>query len=78
MQQYSIEPRKRKYVKGYGFLSFARKCKKCLLDTGLDALKTDSKIVVQKASEFLRNKITGALTKSNGDDIVKQPVDTKY
>ena len=28
MRQYSIEPRIRKYVKGYGFLSFARKCKK--------------------------------------------------
>ena len=25
MQQYSIEPKRRKYVKGYGFLSFARK-----------------------------------------------------
>ena len=28
MQQYSIEPRTRKYFKGYGFLSFARKYKK--------------------------------------------------
>ena len=28
MRQYSIEPRTRKYVKGDGFLSFARKCKK--------------------------------------------------
>ena len=27
MQQYSIEPRTIKYVKGYGFLSFARKYK---------------------------------------------------
>ena len=26
--RYSIEPRTRKYVKGYGFLSFARKYKK--------------------------------------------------
>ena len=25
MRRYSIEPRTRKYVKGYGFLSFARK-----------------------------------------------------
>ena len=29
-----------KHVKGYGFLLFARKYKKQLLDTGLDALKT--------------------------------------
>ena len=28
MQRYSIEPRTRKYVKGYGFLSFTRKYKK--------------------------------------------------
>ena len=28
MRQYSIEPKTRKYVKGYGFLSFARKYKK--------------------------------------------------
>ena len=40
---YSIEPRTRKNVKGYGFLSFARnlfnKYLKQLLDTALDALK---------------------------------------
>ena len=43
MTYYSIEPKTRKYVKGYGFLSFARylsnKYGKQLLDTGLDALK---------------------------------------
>ena len=38
VQQYSIEPRSRKNVKGYGFLSFARK----LLDKRLDSLKTSS------------------------------------
>ena len=47
MASYSIEPRTRKYVKGYGFLSFARdlsnKYGKQLLDTTLDALKTASK-----------------------------------
>ena len=32
-----------KHVKGYGFLLFARKYKKQLLDTGLDPLKTASK-----------------------------------
>ena len=49
-RRYSIEPRARKYVKGYGLLSFARnlsnKHGKQLLNTttktGLDALKTDS------------------------------------
>ena len=47
MQQYSVEPRTRKYVKGYKFLSFSRKYKKQLLDTGLDSLKTASKKVVK-------------------------------
>ena len=55
--QYSIEPRTRKYVKGYGFLSFARKYKKQLLDTGLYSSKTVSKKVVHKTGEFLGNKI---------------------
>ena len=36
---YLIEPRTRKYVKGYGFLSFAGKYKKQLFDTGLDVVK---------------------------------------
>ena len=44
MVQCSIEPRTRKYIKGYEFLSFARKYKKQLLDTGLDSLKTTSKM----------------------------------
>ena len=49
--RYSIVPRSRKYIKRYGFLSFARnlpnKYGKQLLDTatkiGLDALETASK-----------------------------------
>ena len=68
MQQYSIEARTRKYVKGYGFLSFARKYKKQVLDTGLDA----SQNIVHKAGEFIGNKIAEAITKSNDDKIVKQ------
>ena len=43
MRRYSTESRIRKYVKGYGFLSFARNYKKQFLDTGPDALKTVSK-----------------------------------
>ena len=68
MRRYSIESRRRKYVKGYGFLPFARKYKKQLLDTGLDA----SKKVVRKASEFIGNKTADAVTKSNDDNIEKQ------
>ena len=52
MQQYSVEPRTRKYVKGYKFLSFSRKYKKQLLDTGLDSLKTASKKVAHTTGQF--------------------------
>ena len=41
---YSIGPRKRIYVKGYGFMSFARnfsdKYSKSLIDKGIDVNKT--------------------------------------
>ena len=47
----------RKYVKGFGFLSFARKYNKKLLDTGIDSLKTASKKIVHKAGKFLRKKV---------------------
>ena len=57
--RYSTEPKFRKYVKGYGFLSFARKCgdkyHKKLMDaarkTGIDAAKPASKRVVQRTAE---------------------------
>ena len=66
--RYSIEAKFRKYVKQYGFLSFARKFgdkyDKKLMDTatkpGIDAAKTASKQVVQKTAEatgdLIRNK----------------------
>ena len=57
--RYSTEPRFRKYIKGYGFLSFSRKFgdkygKKLMetaTKTGIDAAKTTSKSVVQKNAE---------------------------
>ena len=61
MTWYSIEPRTRKYVKGYRLLPFARKYKKQLLDTWLDTLKTASKQVIHKTGEFLGNKIGDAV-----------------
>ena len=61
--RYSEEPKFRKYVKGYGFLSFANKLGnkygKNLMDTatktGIDAAKTASKRVVHK-SYFIKYK----------------------
>ena len=42
------------------------------MDIGLDAVKTTFKKVVHKASEFIGNKIAGAVIKSNGDNIKKK------
>ena len=72
IRRYSIEPRTRKHVKGYEFLSFARKYKKQLLDTGVDSLKTASIKVVHKAGGFSGNKIGDTVTKWKDDKIVKQ------
>ena len=67
--RYSIEPKYRKYVQGYDFVSFARKSGdkygKKLMDTatkiGIDAAKTASKRVFKKTAEatgdLIGNKI---------------------
>ena len=72
--RYSAEPRFRKYVKGYDFLSFARKCGdkygKKLMDiatkTGIDAAKTASERLIQKAAEatgdLIGNKLADKIT----------------
>ena len=72
--RYSVEPKFRKYIKGYGFLSFARKFGdkhgKKLMDTatktGTDAAKTASKRVVQETAEatadLVGNKIADKIT----------------
>ena len=61
--RYSVEPRDRIYVKGYGFLSFAKRMGKSLsnkygqklLDSAkkstTDAIKTASKRAIQKTAE---------------------------
>ena len=46
MMQYYIKTRAENMFKNMDFLSFAKKYRKQLLDTGLDALKTASKKVV--------------------------------
>ena len=61
--KYSIEPRYRIYVKGYGFLSFAKSMGKSLSDkygqklldsakkSSTDAIKTVSKRAIQNSEE---------------------------
>ena len=74
MTHYSTEPRTRKYVKGYEFLSFARnltdKYRKQLLNTELDSLKITPENVVHKTGDFLGNKISDTVAKSYDDKIV--------
>ena len=74
--RYSIEPRDRIYVKGYGFLSFAKnmclsyKYGQKLLDSAkkstTDAIKTASKRAIQKTAEaigdLIGNKIADKIT----------------
>ena len=76
--RYSIEPRDRIYVKGYGFLSFAKNMGKSLsnkygqklLDSAkkstTDALKTASKRAIQKTTEatgdLIGNKTADKIT----------------
>ena len=76
--RYSIEPRDGIYVKGYGFLSFAKnmgellsnKYGQKLLDSAkkstTDAIKTASKRVIQKTAEatgdLIGNKIADEIT----------------
>ena len=76
--RYSIEPKNRTYVKGYGFLSFAKSMGKRLsskygqnlLDSAkkstADAIKTASKRAIQKTAEatgdLIGNKIADKIT----------------
>ena len=72
--RYSLEPNYRKYVKGYGFLSFTKNFGdnygKKLMDnatkTGIDASKTAFKRVVQKTAEatgdLIGNKTADKIT----------------
>ena len=86
--RYSTEPKFRKFVQRYGFLSFARKLGgkygKRLIDTAtkteIDAAKTASKRVVQKTAEatgdLIGNKIADKITsigKSKEKEKINKP-----
>ena len=72
--RYSIEPRERRYVKGYGFMSFARnssdKYSKSLMDKGIDVSKKFAKIAGKKilkktakaTGDLIGNKIAHKIT----------------
>ena len=78
--RYSTKWKYRKYVKGYGFLSFARKCGdkygKKLMDTAIkteiDAAKTASVWVVKKNAEATGNLIQNQIVIPVGKTKIKE------
>ena len=83
--RYSLEPRDRIYVKGYGFMCFARimsnKYGKKLVDTAkksaTDPIKTPSKRAIQKTAEatgdLVDNKIADKITSVSKKSTKKLP-----
>ena len=83
--RYSIEPKDRIYVKGYGFMSFARSMSneygKKLVDTATrsttDAIKTASKRAIQKTAgatgDLVGNKIADKITSVSKKLLKKLP-----
>ena len=79
--RYSIEPKDRMFVKGYGFLSFAKDMSKNLSNKysqkllnrakkfTTDAIKTASKRAIQKTAEetvdLIGNKVTDEITNAS-------------
>ena len=79
---YSIESRKRIYVKGYGVMSFARnfsdKYNKSLIDKGIDVSKTFAKTAVkrilQKSAEATGDLIGNKIADKNTAKPIKNDV----
>ena len=90
---YSIEPKERRYVKEYGFLSFARnfsdKYSKFLMDKGIDVSKKFAKTAGEKIlkktakatgdlnSNKIADKITSASKKSDNEEIQSDEVNNE-
>ena len=84
--RYSIQPRERRYLKGYGFMSFVRnfshKYSKSLMDKGIDLSKTYAKTAgkeilketAKATGDLIGNKIadkiTSASKKSQSDEVI--------
>ena len=78
--RYSIEPRERRFVKGYGFMSFARnfndKYSKPLMDLSKTFAKTGGKKILKETAKATRdligNKIADKITAKphNKDEVI--------
>ena len=81
--RYSIEPRERRFVKGYGFMSFARnfsdKYGKSLMDKGIDVSKKFAKTAGKKilketakaTGDLIGNKIADKITSASKNHTMK-------
>ena len=92
--RYSIEPRERRFVKGYGFMSFARnvsdKYSKSLMDKGIDVskkfAKTAGKKILKETAKAtgdlignkIADKITSASKKSRSDEVNNEILKERY
>ena len=89
--RYSIEPRERIYVKGYGFMSFARnfndKYGKSLRNASKTFAKTASKEILKEtakaAGDLIGNKIADKITakpskKSHDDEVINEIPKERY
>ena len=84
--RYSIEPRERRFVKGYGFMSFARnfsdKYSKSLMDVSRTFAKTAGKEILKETAKAtgdlignkIADKITAKLSKKSQSDEVNNGV----
>ena len=87
--RYSIEPRERRFVKGYGSMSFARNFRdrysKSLMDKGIDVSKKFAKTAVKKilketakaTGDLIGNKITSASKKTH-DEVNNEILKERY
>ena len=83
--RYSIEPRERRFVKGYGFMSFARnfndKYSKSLTDASKTFAKTAGKKILKETAkatgDLIGNKIADKITAKphNKDEIINRKKD---
>ena len=87
--RYSIEPRERRFVKGYGFMSFGRnfsdKYSKSLMDKGIDVsktfAKTTGKTFAKATGDLIGNKITDKITsasKKSHDEVNNEILKERY
>ena len=86
--RYSIEPRERRYVKGYGFMSFARnfndKYSKSLMDLSKNFAKTAGKKILKETAkttgDIIGNKIADKITAKphNKDEVINGIAKERY